>query len=407
MTSLAPLRHRSFRWLFLGRTISSLGSGVAPIALGFAVLDLTGSLAALGLVVAARSVANVAALLFGGVAADRWPRHLVLTGAQSLAAVAQGAMAVLVLTGNATVPLLAALGMVNGAAAGLGFPATSAMVPLTVPSDVLRQANALSRLGATTALIGGAATGGSLVALAGPGWGLAADAVSFAVAAVCFARIGVASVRASDSANSVLRDLREGWQEFRSRRWVVAVVAQYFVVNACLQGAIIVLGPAVADATFGRVGWGLALAALNLGLLVGGVLALRWQPAHALRWGVALCLATVLPVAALAGRAPLPLVAAALLLAGVAIEQFSVAWDVSLQQHVPPDRLARVYSYDALGSFAAIPVGEAATGMLAQAHGTEAVLLACATLIAAATLAALTSTSIRRLEVRRTNELAA
>ncbi len=93
MTSLAPLGHRSFRWLFLGRTISSLGSGVAPIALGFAVLDLTGSLAALGLVVAARSIANVAALLFGGVAADRWPRHLVLTGAQSLAAVAQGAMA--------------------------------------------------------------------------------------------------------------------------------------------------------------------------------------------------------------------------------------------------------------------------------------------------------------------------
>ncbi len=64
--------------------------------------------------------------------------------------------------------------------------------------------------------------------------------------------------------------MKEGWQEFRFRSWVVAVVGQYFVVNAAFQGSITVLGPATADATFGRAAWGLALAALSIGLLLGG-----------------------------------------------------------------------------------------------------------------------------------------
>lgn len=57
------LRHRRFRWLTLGRTIGFLGNAVAPIALApialaFAVLDLTGSVTDLGLVVGSRSIAS-------------------------------------------------------------------------------------------------------------------------------------------------------------------------------------------------------------------------------------------------------------------------------------------------------------------------------------------------------------
>ena len=396
---LAPLRARSFRWLFVGRTTTSLGTAVAPIALGFAVLDLTGSVAALGLVVAARSIANVAVLLFGGVVADRWPRHLILAGSQGLAAITQGLVAVLVLTGTASVPLLAALSVVNGLAAGLGFPATAALIPQTVPPTLLRQANALGRMGVTTALIGGAAAGGSLVAIAGPGWGLAADAASFAIAAVCFTRIGVAAPRTASS-SSVVEELRAGWGEFRSRQWVVVVVAQYCVVNACLQGSMVVLGPVVADATFGRAQWGLALAALNGGLLLGGAVALRWQPQRALRWGVLLCFVNALPLLALAYVPVFAVVAVAMVLLGFAIEQFTVAWDVSLQENVPADRLARVYSYDALGSFLAIPLGEATVGPLAQlTHGVRPVLTGCAVLVALATLGALASPSVRQLRL--------
>lgn len=206
------------------------------------------------------------------------------------------------------------------------------------------------------------------------------------------------AVRVTSTSGSVLRALRDGWSEFRSRQWVLVVVAQYCVVNACFEGSLIVLGPAVADNSFGRAGWGMALAALSVGLLLGGALALRWQPQRALRWGVALGLLNVPPLLCLAYLPKLLPVAAALLLVGFAIEQFTVAWDVSLQENVPADRLARVYSYDALGSFLAIPLGEAAVGPLAQVHGLPPVLLACATLIALATVAALTTRSVRHLQ---------
>jgi MFS family permease len=106
--SLAPLRHAPFRWLVAGRTISMLGNAVAPIALAFAVLDLTGSVRDIGLVVGAKSAASVVFLLVGGVIADRFPRRLVMVAASGLAAVTQGLAAAAVFTGTATIPLLAA-----------------------------------------------------------------------------------------------------------------------------------------------------------------------------------------------------------------------------------------------------------------------------------------------------------
>jgi len=394
-----PLRHRDFRWLFTGRTVSHFGNAVAPIALAYAVLDLTGSLTALGLVVAARSIANVTLLLLGGVLADRWPRALVLTGAQLAAALTQAAVAALVLTGSATVPLLVVLSVLNGAAAAIAFPATASLLPQTVPGHLLQQANALSRLGLNTALIGGAAAAGALVALVGPGWGLALDAACFALAAACFSRItGVP--RPVPERTSPLRDLRDGWTEFTSRRWVWVVVAQFCVVNAAWVGGTAVLGPAVADASIGRAGWGLASAATGAGLAAGAVIAMAWQPRRALATGVLACLLLCAPLLALSRGPSLALLLPAMFAAGLALEQFGIAWDVSLQENVPPDRLARVYSYDALGSYLAIPLGEIAVGPLAERIGLAPTLLGCATLVLLATLVALSSRDVRQLHRR-------
>jgi MFS family permease len=401
--ALEPLRHRDFRWLISGRSASYLGNAVAPIALAFAVLDLTGSVSDLGWVVGARSVTNVALLLFGGVLADRLPRAVVLTTSCAAAALTQGAVAALVLTSTATIPLLIVLGAVNGAVSAMAFPAAAALTPQTVPEPLVRPANALLRLSTNTALVGGAAVGGVLVAAIGPGWGIAVDAAMFAASGVFFSRIRVADVRGDreDDEPSTWRQLREGWGEFTQRRWVWVVVLQFMVVNAALTGGIAVLGPAVADDTFGRRAWGLVLAVQTVGMVVGGLIALRWQPRHALRYGVALTAMTAAPLLVLA-HAPRPLVlAAVLLLDGIAIEQFGIAWDVSLQQNVPADRLARVYSYDAVGSFVAIPVGEMLVGPIAVQVGVEATLTGAGVLVVLATLAALASGSVRGL--RRTD----
>ncbi|MFD3803860.1 hypothetical protein ACFWTC_09560 [Streptomyces sp. NPDC058619] len=74
-----------------------------------------------------------------------------------------------------------------------------------------------------------------------------------------------------------------------------------------------------------------------------------------------------------------------------------MAWDVSLQENIPEDRLARVYSYDALGSFIALPIGEMAAGPLSDLIGKETTLLAGAALVTLATAAALCSRDLRNL----------
>jgi MFS family permease len=395
---LEPLRHQPYQWLVLGRFASFLGNAIAPIALAFAVLDLTGSVASLGLVVGARSLANVALLLFGGIIADRLPRPLVLQGSSYVAGLIQAAVAASILAEFASVPLLVMLGVLNGATAALSMPASAALTSQTVPTDELRKANALLRMVINTALVTGAAAGGTLVALVGPGWGIAVDALTFVIAGLCFSRIRLAMTSGAPRERTrPIADLREGWSEFASRPWVWVVVLQFMIANAAYTGGLNVLGPGIADDTIGRRAWGLVLAALTAGFVAGGFVAMRWQPRHALRAGVVLTAIEAVPLLVLAHAPRVAVLVVALFATGLAMEQFGVAWDVSLQQHIPPERLARVYSYDMLGSFIAIPVGQITVGPLAERYGTTSTLTGAATLIVVATVGALCSRSVRSL----------
>ncbi len=103
------------------------------------------------------------------------------------------------------------------------------------------------------------------------------------------------------------------------------------------------------------------------------------------------------PFLALTGPSPLPVLFAAMFLAGVAVQQFDVAWEVAVQENVPGEKLSRVYSYDALGSFVAMPLGQVAIGPFAERFGPAPALVLVASLTLLATLAAVSSRSVRAL----------
>ncbi|MER7892868.1 MFS transporter [Micromonospora sp. NPDC094482] len=396
---LAPLRYGAFRYLAAGRLINMLGNGVAPIALAFAVLDLTGSVRDLGLVVGARSLMTVLFVLFGGVVADRISRRLVLVGSNVMGALTQAAVAALVLTGTATIPLLLALGAANGIVSALSQPASAAATPQTVPPELIQPANALIRLGVNAGMIGGAALGGLLVAAVGPGWGLAVDALTFAVAAIAFTGVRVAAAPAKSTRTSIVADLRDGWAEFTARTWVWVVVLGFMILNGALAGGVNVLGPAVADETIGRSAWGVVLAAETAGMVVGGLIALRIRVRRLLLLGVACMFAESFLLLGLALAPTIVVLLATGVAVGIAVEQFAVAWDTSIAQHIPADHLARVYSYDMLGSWVAIPLGQVTVGPVAAAIGTRDTLLILATMVVLAVLGMLASRDVRGLEV--------
>jgi MFS family permease len=393
---MAPLREVPFRWLVTGRFVAMLGSAIAPVALAFAVLDLTGSASDLGLVLAARSVPLVLFVLMGGVIADRFPRHLVLLVSNLLSAAAQATIAAMLLTGHATVLRLVLLGVVNGAASALLWPALAGLTPQTVPSSVLQQANALLRLSSNAAMIGGSAVAGILVATVGPGWGLAIDAATYTLGALCLSRIKLPRSQRIRAGNALV-ELRDGWGEFRSRTWLWVVVAEFAFVNLAVSGAFNTLGPVVADDSFGRGGWGFVLAAQTLGMVLGGLLTLRLRPSRPLRLGV---MATILEVPLLFLLAYEPRLLAMIacgVLAGVGLEVFSVFWDLSMQQHVPPDRLSRVSAYDGLGSFVFLPVGQLLAGPLAALVGIRDAIGLSAAVVLAAVLVAYATPAVRNL----------
>lgn len=390
-------RYAPFRNLFLARFLTVLGNSVAPIALAFAVLDMGGSATDLGLVVAARSLFNVVFLLFGGVLADRYSRSLVLFSSSAVAALSQGMVAWLVLGGMATIPLLILLSMVNGAAAGIALPASSALVPQTVPSWRLRQANAFIQVGVYIGTIAGASVGGVMTSAIGPGWGLAVDALGFAAAALLYLCIRT-HYQPAESHTNLWQDLRDGWREFTARTWVWAVVVQFAVVNAAFTGMVMVLGPVIADASFGRAGWGMMIAAQSVGLVIGSLIALRWRPQRAMFIGVLLVALNAVPILLLARGAATPVLMGGFCLAGMGFGHFGVVWAHALQTHIPQEKLARVYAYDAMGSFITIPLGELAAGPLATRYGNTTVLLCCTAAVAMATVAASLVPAIRALK---------
>ncbi len=399
--SLGALGDRSFRWYFAARSVSNAGSAMAPVALAFAVLHVDRSAGALAQVLGVRTLAMVVFLLAGGVIADRFSRIAVLQVAHLLTFLTQGAAATLLISGHATLTQLTVLEGLNGAASAFTMPAMMGIVPLVVPRERLQQANALLSFSRNGLGILGPAAAGLLVVGVGPGWALAVDAASYLLAVACLTRVRLPAREAArrGAGTSMVRELREGWSEFTARTWLWVIVAVFGVTNAIHIGVIGVLGPLVAATTpaLGVPGWGAALSAEALGTLVMTLVMMRVAQRRPLVEGMLGCAVVALPMLLLGvSPAVVPLVAA-FFVAGAAIEVFSVGWTTALHEHVPVDVLSRVSSYDALGSFVAMPVGTFLYGWLATVVSVPTLLVASAVLYAAVSLAALLSASVRGL----------
>jgi MFS family permease len=370
---------------------------MAPIALAFAVLQLTGSKSDLGFVLAARSAPQIVFILVGGIWADRLKRNHVMLASSILSGASQGTLAALLLTGNARLWHLLAISAVNGTSSAFFFPASAGVVPQTVPATMLQQANALVRLALNSSFVIGAAVGGGIVAAAGPGWAVAIDAATFGAGALFAAAMRLPPTVREEAAN-FLRELAEGWRAFRSRMWLWAIVLQFALVNAASAGAFQVLGPVQAQAHFGGAGaWGAILACESAGLILGGLTMLRLRPQRLLLVATVGVLGLAPPLALLGPPAPAPVIAAAALAMGFGIEVFAVCWDTTMQQQIPGQMLSRVYAYDMLGSVALIPLGFAIAGPLADAVGTRATVYGAAALVVAATLPIFAVRDVREL----------
>jgi predicted MFS family arabinose efflux permease len=377
------LRQRDFRLFFIGQSVSLFGDGMNRVALAFAVLSVGGSASEVGLVLAARTLPEVACLLVGGVVADRTSRRGLMVAADIARLASQGTMAALLIAGSADVWSLAVLAGVAGAASGFFNPAsTGLMTAVVVPAD-LQRANGLRATSMGAGEVAGPIVAGLIVASSGAGWALAVDAATFGVSALFLARLRVdGRALASGAPSTFLADLREGWREFHARTWVWAFVLALGVSNM-VWGAWSALGPVVADRDLGgAAAWGTVLAAMGVGGLVGALWSIRVEPRRPLVVVALTGLVFALPLVLLAVPAPVALISAGALITGFAMMLGNTVWESTLQRNIPGESLGRVSAYDWFGSLAFRPLGLVIWGPLSVAIGVGTTLWIAAGLMA-------------------------
>jgi MFS family permease len=379
---LGALAERNFRLLFSSTTISGVGDGISIVALAFAVLQVSNSPVVLGVVLAARQLADAAIVLAAGVWADRLPRHVLLTAAAVVQGAAQAATGALVVSGDASVGALIAFQVAYGLAEGFVIPASTGLIPATISRGRLQEANALLGLSRNGTRIVGPAVGGALVALGSPGTALLFDAGSFAVAALLLLRLQLPRRAEVIESKPFFTELREGWGEFRRQTWLWTTIV-FFGIGNFAASSYFVLGPVIAKRDLGGApAWAALTTANSVGALVGGLMALRFRPRRPL---AASCLAAwliILQPLGLGLGLPLWALVVCSTLAGAGIAVHLTLWFTVFQQQVPPEAVSRVSSYDSFGSFVLGPLGAALAGPVAALVGIRATLLGAAAVIA-------------------------
>lgn len=401
------LRHRDFRLLWLAGLASVLGDRIVTVALALFVIDLTGEATDLGFVLAAHAIPLVGFMLIGGVWADRVPRHRLMVATDLIRFALHGTLAALIVAGEVEIWQVVAIEALFGSAEAFFRPASTAVIPQTVPEAEIQEANALVGMSNNVCEFVGPALATALVLGVGAGEAFAVDAATFVVSAALLIRMSPrrrdsaagAEAAASAEGETLRAQLRVGYEEVRARAWVWAVLIAACALVFFGLAPWFVLGPVVAEENYGGTDvYGIVTAALGAGTIIGSIVGIRWRPLHPMRVGLVLGAIWCPMAVAYALGAPLEIVLPAAVVGGFGFALFDVWWLTALAERIPPDRLSRVSSYDWMVSLGLLPVGYLLAGPLANAVGAVEVLAVGSALAMAAWLLALVPDETRALE---------
>jgi predicted MFS family arabinose efflux permease len=404
---LPALKSRNFRLLFIGQAVSVVGDALFPVALAFAVLDLGGSPAQLGLVLAAQGLPLAVLILAAGVWADRLPRQTIMFVSDVGRGAAQAVAAYLLLTHQAQIWHLALLSAIYGVFEAGFRPAAGGLIPTIVESVHLQQANALIGLAMNFGTVLGPAAAGILIAASGPGEAIAVDAATFVVSAGFLLALRVPRrARPGDDAGKGVgtgfsAELKSGIAEVRRRRWMWTFMPAMSAYHLIALPGVLALGPVIADQDLGgATAWGIITSAFGIGTILGNATALRIQPNRPMLVAtIALAVAATQPIIIAVGSTT-AVIAALELLAGIAVSFAFGQWETTLGREIPEHALARVTSLDYFTSAGVMPLGFALVGPVAALAGTVPTMVVSGLVVVGLSAAAATVPDIRHLPRR-------
>jgi len=399
---LVPLRHRDFRLLWTGQTVSSFGDNVQNVAMPFQLLALGATPLQLGIAVAIDTAASIAFLLVGGAIADRVPRRTLIIASDVLGGCVVGIVALLSATGQLRIEHVYVAAVALGAADAFLRPAYTAIIADLVPGDVLRAGNAARLLGRSLARIAGPTVGGLAVAFGGPALAFGINALTFVFS---FATLMLATPvrRILASTTSLIRDIREGFGYVFSVRWIWTTIAYFMLVNVAYVGQSGVMTPLlVRDVLSGNAEtFGVLISAYGVGTIVASVVVAQLRIRRPGRLLFAFELLAAICVLAIGLVPILPAVVVFMALTGVGLASSTVIWEAMLQRRVPENLLGRVASIDLLGNSLINPIGPLAAAALVGSIGAAGAFAVAGAYAVAFASIGLVVSPVRRMEEAR------
>lgn len=375
---LQPLRHRDFRMVWLGETVSMLGDQFYLVALPWLALELTGSTLALGLVLMAAAIPRAALMLVGGALSDRYePRRIMIASSAARAGLV-ALLALLVSTDALQMWHLYVLGAGFGAADAFFQPAALALVPRLVHPERLEASNALVMGSMAVTGMMGPAVAGVAIAATGSALGFGIDAATFAFAVITLLLVrpptaGATERREAASAgrtfSAIVDGLRYAMRDVPIRTVLLAVT----VINLAVVGPFFVGLPAlVAEFGSGPMAYGIVLSAWGgaalLGAIAAGTLGARLSMSAVVP-GTSVSMALAMILIGLAPNVWTTALAAVPLGAAVGVLQVSgMAW---LQRRSDPAFLGRVMSLVMFAVMGLTPVSYAVAGIVAESGAAQ------------------------------------
>ncbi|UPV74174.1 MFS transporter [Halorussus limi] len=381
---VAVLRNRPFRRLLAGRTVSVLGDGFYAVAAMWLVYDLTGSTAYTGLAGFLTRAPGVLKVLVGPLV-DRFPLGRTIT----LSEVAQALLVLVVPLAAAAgrpsvwvvlvaMPLLALANLFSG-------PAQNAAVPRLVSDERMVRANSVAKVVGKTADAAARAVAGAVVAATSAVALYVVDAATFVLAGSVFASLsipergrgpdeGAESAESALDLDGYLADLREGFGVVSGS--VVGLMLAGSMLANFLTGVALAVLPAFADAVGGAETYGLLLAGMTVGGVVGSMLA---AAVDGVPLGQTVVVGFVAAGLAWVGAVALPGRTATVALfatSRVPVGVYNVSASATLQTGVPDELLGRVTALVGSASSLVLPAGMLLGGVLGARLGSRTVMLA-------------------------------
>ncbi len=372
---LDVLRLRNFRNLFIGEFVSTLGDGLMPVALTFAVYDLTKSPIDVGIVLAASTIPLTVLTPVGGVWGDRLRREWVMIASDLVRCAVLAVGAVFFATGYARVWNIALGGFIYGCGDAFFFPAYTGLIQQIVPQERLQEANALRGMSDSFGWFVGPALSGVLYLLLHASGTFAIDAATFLVSAGFLASLRVPALVRTREAKTFTAEFHDGWLEVRSRRWLWTMMLRTMLVLFVTIAPLQVLGPLwIRTYHQSTALWGWLVGLFSLGMLAGGVIALYYRPRRPMVTVTLMGLTASAPMFALALGWSWAVLSAVWFLRGIAIGVLVAVWDTTLQLQIAPEAMARVSSWDWMTSNGLWSVGLVLAGPIAAAMGIDGAL---------------------------------